>query len=72
MTTQTQQDRAQYEFWHEVRGKLADGNLADPDTAIQRYMDFLREKEIPWDLVYHQGADEAARSILEAEQQSGT
>jgi hypothetical protein len=67
MISQSQQEGASYEFWRNVRKQLAHENLTDPDSAIQKYMDFLREKEIPWDLVYHQGADEAARSIIEAE-----
>ncbi|HWE02124.1 MAG TPA: hypothetical protein VG326_06900 [Tepidisphaeraceae bacterium] len=67
MIIQSQHERVSYEFWRNVRKQLADWNLTDPDSAIQKYVNFLRDKEIPWDLVFHQGVNAAAKSILDAE-----
>jgi hypothetical protein len=67
MIEQDQQERVTYEFWRKVREQLAESNLSDPDAAVEAYLDFLREKEIPWDLVYHEGVSAVAKSILDAD-----
>ncbi len=67
MIDQIEQGRATYEFWRKVREQLAEWKLANPDAAVEAYLDFLREKEIPWDLVYHEGVSAIAKSIRDGE-----
>jgi hypothetical protein len=69
VTVQRQQEDFSYEFWEDVRKRLAEWKLADPGSAIARYREFVTHSNIPWDLVYHQGADATARSVLDAERE---